>query len=73
MSNSTLRAGRPSSAKKATNLADLADKTPTVRVNFDLDREKHVGLKILAARSGKSVTDILRELVDRELSTYPSN
>jgi hypothetical protein len=73
MNKLNLRAGRPSDAKKAANLADLADKPPSVRVNFDLDREKHIGLKILAARSGKSVTDILRDLVDRELSVHPSN
>jgi hypothetical protein len=72
MSKISLRAGRPSDAKKAANLADLADKTPSVRVNFDLDREKHIGLKILAARSGKSVTDILRDLVDRELLAHSS-
>jgi ParG len=73
MSKLNLRARRPSDTKKAANLADLADKAPTMRVNFDLDRQKHISLKILAARSGKSVTDILRDLVDRELSAHPSN
>lgn len=50
----------------------LAEKSPFVRVAFDLDRQKHVGLKIMAARSGKSVTDILRDLVERELLSKSS-
>ena len=41
----------------------LAEKNQTVRVNFDLDREEHVKLKVHAARAGKSVADVLRELV----------
>ena len=40
------------------------DQPDTVRVNFDLEREKHVRLKVHAARTGRSVADILRELVD---------
>ncbi len=65
MSNGKLgmKAGRPSSAKAAPTLSDLADKTPTVRVNFDLDRAEHTKLKIYAAKTGRSITDILRELV----------
>lgn len=65
MSNSKLglRAGRPSDAKKATTLAALADKGATVRVNFDLEREQHTKLKVYAAKSGKTIADILRELV----------
>ncbi len=58
-----LQAGRPSANRKAATLADMADKTATVRVNFDLDRAEHIKLKIHAARAGRSVTDILRELV----------
>jgi hypothetical protein len=58
-----MKAGRPSSAKAAPTLSDLADKTDTVRVNFDLDRAEHIKLKVYAAKSGRSITDILRELV----------
>jgi ParG len=65
MSNAKLgmKAGRPSSTKSVPTLSDLADKSDTVRVNFDLDRADHMKLKIYAAKSGRSITDILRELV----------
>ena len=58
-----LQAGRPSEKKKAVTLAALADKRETVRVNFDLDREEHIKLKIYAAKAGKRVADVLRELI----------
>jgi alkyl hydroperoxide reductase subunit AhpC len=41
----------------------LADKSATVRVNFDLDREEHIKLKIYAAKAGKRVSEVLRELI----------
>lgn len=65
MSSGTLsmKAGRPSAAKAATTLSDLADKRATVRVNFDLDRAEHTKLKIYAAKTGRSIADILRDLV----------
>ena len=59
-----MRAGRPSKTKTATTLSELADKAGTVRVNFDLDRAEHVKLKVHAARTGRSVAEVLRELVD---------
>lgn len=60
-----LRAGKPSAGekRKEMSLDALADKNQTVRVNFDLDREEHVKLKIHAAKAGKSIADVLRELV----------
>jgi hypothetical protein len=58
-----LKAGRPSEKKKAATLSALADKSDTVRVNFDLDREEHIKLKIYAAKAGKRIADILRELI----------
>ncbi len=58
-----MKAGRPSAAKAGPTLSDLADKAATVRVNFDLDRAEHTNLKIYAAKTGRSITDILRELV----------
>lgn len=58
-----ITAGRPSARKAASTLSDLADKADTVRVNFDLDRNEHTRLKIHAARTGRSVAEVLRELV----------
>lgn len=60
-----LRAGKPSAGDKRKGLAleALAGKNQTVRVNFDLDREEHVKLKVYAAMAGKSIADVLRELV----------
>jgi len=58
-----LQAGRPSDKKKAATLAALADKRETVRVNFDLARDEHIKLKIYAAKAGKRVADVLRELI----------
>jgi hypothetical protein len=72
MGNLNLRAGRPSDAKKAARLADLGGKTPMVRINFDIDREKAVQLKVLAAQSGKTVAEICRGLLDNLLSTHMS-
>ncbi|NKD88848.1 chromosome partitioning protein ParB [Haematospirillum sp. 15-248] len=56
-------AGRPSATKAGPTLSDLAERTDTVRVNFELDRIEHTKLKIHAARTGRSVSDILREMV----------
>lgn len=65
----SLRAGRPSRAKKeAATLSSLADKGATVRVNFDLERKVHVRLKVRAAQQGRTVADILRDLVGEFLS-----
>ena len=58
-----LSAGRPSEKKKAVTLSALADKRETVRVNFDLARDEHIKLKIYAAKAGKRVADVLRELI----------
>lgn len=59
-----LSAGRPSAkSSKAATLSSLADKAPTVRVNFDLDREQHTKLKVYAAKQGKTVKDVLSDYV----------
>ncbi len=65
MSKATLSAGRPSQStgSKAATLASLAEKADTVRVNFDLAREQHVRLKVYAAKRGRTVKEILTELV----------
>jgi hypothetical protein len=49
---SALRAGRPSESRKATTLTSLADKGPTVRINFDLERDEHRRLKMLGRVDG---------------------
>ena len=59
-----LSAGRPSAkSNKAATLASLVDKAATVRVNFDLDRDQHTKLKVYAAKQGKTVKEVLTELV----------
>ena len=59
-----LSAGRPSAKNnKAATLASLADKAATARVNFDLDRDQHTKLKVYAAKHGKTVKEVLTELV----------
>jgi len=62
ISKTGLSAGRPSRSKGA-SLSSLADRAPTSRVNFELDRDLHVKLKIHAARVGKSVKEVLTEYV----------
>ncbi len=54
-----LKAGRPSVQK-----AVIADKKILKRINFDLDEEQAIKLKIHAAKQGRSISDILRELVE---------
>ena len=59
-----LSAGRPSAkTNKSVTLASLSDKAATVRVNFDLDRDQHIKLKLYATRHGKSIKDVLSEYV----------
>lgn len=52
-------------AKKHDDASSQRSKSATVRVNFDLERDQHVQLKVYAARAGKSIADILRDLVSR--------
>jgi len=59
-----LSAGRPSAkTNKAATLDSLADKGATVRVNFDLDRDQHIKLKVYATKQGKSVKEVLTDFV----------
>jgi hypothetical protein len=39
-----------------------------IRLNLDLDPATHRRLKIRAAESGKSIAQMVRELIDRELT-----
>jgi hypothetical protein len=61
-----LKVGKPSvgEKKKGLALAALTEKNLTVRVNFDLNRDEHIKLKVYAARAGRSVADVLRDFVD---------
>ena len=62
-----LAPGRPSEQKTAA-LKSLSDmKAVMVRVNFELDEVEHLKLKIYAAKSRRSISDILRELIEREI------
>lgn len=62
-----LSAGRPSNFRKSATLASLSDKGGTVRVNFDLDRDEHKRLKLMAVEQSRTVSEILRELVSQAL------
>lgn len=65
MNKPTLSAGRPSVSRKEEALARMADdKSGTVRVNFDIDRDRHTRLKVMAAQQQRTIADILREAVD---------
>lgn len=61
-----LQAGRPSASKneKERLLRSLAeDDKPVSRVNFDLPTQEHRKLKAYAARTGQTISDIMRNLV----------
>ena len=63
----TLTAGRPSARTdkaRAATLASLADNAGGMkRVNFELSADQHAKLKIYAAKSGKSIKELLTEYV----------
>jgi hypothetical protein len=56
-------AGRPSRSKEAPSINVFVDEKKMVRVNFDVTREEHIKLKVHAAKSGRSISDVLREFV----------
>lgn len=66
-SSGMLSAGRPSgtttSKRKEATLASLADKPVLKRVNFDVTYEEHQKLKIHAVQEGKTISEVLRELI----------
>ena len=60
----TLKAGRPSIAKgKEKTLASLADEPGLKRVNFQVPEDLHTKLKVYAASSGKTITEVLTEYI----------
>lgn len=62
-----LLAGRPSENRKKQALAAVADKGQTVRVNFDLSDDEHMRLKMFAVKSRRTVSEIMRELIDKNI------
>ncbi|MBU2767348.1 MAG: plasmid partition protein ParG [Acidithiobacillus ferrivorans] len=63
-----LSAGRPSESRKAAALKAISDdKGSMVRVNFELDEAEHLKLKIFAAKARRSIAEILRELIDKNI------
>ena len=43
------------------------DKGPMVRMNFELGEAEHIKLKIFAAKSRRTIAEILRELIDKNI------
>ena len=41
----------------------MSDKSSKVRVNFDIDRDLHVKLKIYAIQQGKSIREVLEGFI----------
>ena len=65
----SLSAGRPSkNVKDQLVLSDVTDSPKkTVRVNFNLDEDKHIALKRYALESRKTVTELLTEMIEEKL------
>ena len=61
---SILKAGRPSSEKRAMTMGDIAGSEKMKRVNFDLPEAWHTKLKMHAAAQGKSIKDVLTDFVE---------
>ena len=61
---SMLKAGRPSSEKRAMTMGDISIENKIKRVNFDLPEELHTKLKMHAAAQGKSIKEVLTEFVE---------
>jgi len=68
MSKLGLSAGRPSENRKAAALKAVSEnKELMVRVNFELDEKEHIKLKMYAAKHKRSIAEILRELIDKNI------
>jgi hypothetical protein len=61
-----LTAGRPSENRKKA-MAAITNDCRIVRVNFDLNEEEHMRLKMHAVKSRRSISEILRELIDKNI------
>ena len=59
-----LAAGRPSESRKRQALEAVTDNgEKEMRVNFKLSADEHMRLKVFAAKSKRTVQDIVHELV----------
>ena len=59
-----LSAGRPSERNKAMTFAQLSDDVSEMkRVNFQISADLHAKLKIHAAKTGKSVKELLTDYI----------
>ena len=54
-------AGSPGGS--TSNSVGLVAGKATVRVNFDLDRDQHIKLKLFATRQGKTIKEVLSDYV----------
>ena len=61
---SILKAGRPSSEKRAMTMGDISGADKMKRVNFDLPEALPTRLKTYAASQGKSIKEVLTEFVE---------
>ncbi|MFM5063405.1 plasmid partition protein ParG [Aeromonas veronii] len=61
---SILKAGRPSTEKRAMTMGDIVGVDKMKRVNFDLPEELHIRLKTYAASQGKSIKEVLTECIE---------
>lgn len=61
-----LKAGRPSKNVQEKTLADLTSQKK-VRVNFDLDEDLHMQLKLYAINQKKTVKEVLTEQISKLL------
>lgn len=60
-----LKAGRPSAKEKERAISELmGDGKPLKRVNFEIDEDRHRKLKIYAARTGRSIRELMLEYID---------
>jgi hypothetical protein len=66
MSNKKLGLSTAGPRKKQA-LATVADEGRMVRVNFDLSEGEHMRLKMFAVKSRRSVSEIMRELIDKHI------
>lgn len=57
-----LKAGRPSKNVKEKTLSDITDQKK-IRVNFDLDEDLHMQLKLYAINQKKTVKEVLTEQI----------
>ena len=68
MSKLGLSAGRPSENRKSQALAAVvSDSVRKVRVNFELSEDEHMRLKMYAVKSKRSISEIMRELIEKNV------